>query len=191
MDLDFVKGDMTALIKECQDGAERIRKIVSDLKDFAHPGDRELKYADINRNLDSTLNIVWNELKYKATVNKEYGDLPQVECYPQQLNQVFMNLLVNASQAMEKQGEINLTTRAVDGHVEIKVSDTGVGIPKESLSKIFDPFFTSKDVGKGTGLGLNIAYNIIQKHKGTIEVDSTVGAGTTFTIRIPADEAIA
>jgi signal transduction histidine kinase len=152
---------------------------------FVHPGKQELSYANINHNLDSTLNIVWNELKYKATVKKDYGGIPEVLCYPQQLNQVFMNILVNAAQAIEKQGEMRITTRPDNGHVEIKISDTGGGIPKENLSKIFDPFFTSKEVGKGTGLGLHVAYNIIEKHKGTIEVESKVGEGTTFTIKIP------
>ncbi|MBW1740914.1 MAG: GHKL domain-containing protein [Deltaproteobacteria bacterium] len=186
MDIDFILDDVPNLIKECQEGAERIKRIVIDLKNFAHPGKQKLEYVDINRNLNSTLNIVWNELKYKATVTKEYGDLPQVQCYPQQLNQVFMNILVNAAQAIEKQGEINITTRALeDGKVEITISDTGSGIPKENLSKIFDPFFTTKEVGKGTGLGLNVAYNIIKKHEGTIDVQSEVGKGTTFTIRIP------
>jgi two-component system NtrC family sensor kinase len=187
MDIDFILNDIPSLIKESEEGAERIKKIVADLKDFSHPGKKDPEYADINHNLDSTLNIVWNELKYKATVKKEYGDLPQVKCYPQQLNQVFVNLLVNAAQAIEKQGEINITTRVLDGKVEITISDTGSGIPEENLSRIFDPFFTTKEVGKGTGLGLNVAYNIIKKHKGTIDVQSEVGKGTTFTIRIPVD----
>ncbi|MBW1741634.1 MAG: histidine kinase, partial [Deltaproteobacteria bacterium] len=127
-----------------------------------------------------TLNVVWNELKYKAKVVKEYGDLPQVKCYPQQLNQVFMNLLVNAAQAIEKEGEIRIVTRPVNGYAEIKISDTGMGIPEENLSMIF----------KGTGLGLNVAYNIIKKHNGTIDVESTVGKGTTFTIRIPVQKEV-
>jgi signal transduction histidine kinase len=185
MDIDFILEDIPNLIKESLEGAERIKKIVIDLKDFAHPGEQELECADINHNLESTLNIVWNELKYKATVTKDYGELPEVRCYAQQLNQVFMNILVNAAQAIEKQGEIRIATRAVDGQVEIAISDTGSGIQKENLSKIFDPFFTTREVGKGTGLGLNIAYNIIKKHKGTIDVETEVGKGTTFIIRIP------
>jgi signal transduction histidine kinase len=185
VDLDFILGDTANLIKECQEGAERIKKIVTDLKDFAHPGADKMKYADINKGLDSTLNIVWNELKYKTTVTKEYADLPEVKCYPQQLNQVFMNILLNAAQAIEKEGEIKIVTRAFDGYAEINISDTGMGIPKEKLSKIFDPFFTTKEVGKGTGLGLSVSYNIIKKHNGTIDVESTVGKGTAFTVRIP------
>ncbi|HUU41538.1 MAG TPA: ATP-binding protein, partial [Desulfatiglandales bacterium] len=184
IDLDFILEDTPKLIKECQEGARRIKQIVFDLKDFAHPGDQELKYADINKILDSTLNIVWNEIKYKATVDKNYGDLPDVQCYPQQLNQVFMNVLVNAAQAIEKEGKITIATRALNGRVEIAISDTGVGIPKENIPKIFDPFYTTKDVGKGTGLGLNVAYNIIKKHQGSIYVNSEVGKGTTFTVRL-------
>ena len=185
IDIDFILDDVMNLVGECKDGTERIKNIVLDLKDFAHPGEDKLKFTDINNGIESTLNVVRNELKYKTVVTKDYGDLPLVECYPQQLNQVFMNIFVNAAQAIEKQGEIRITTRGIDDCIEIKISDTGSGIPKENLSKIFDPFFTTKDVGKGTGLGMNIAYNIIKKHKGTIDVESTVGEGTTFTIRIP------
>ena len=187
VDIDFILNDVPDLIKECREGTERIKKIVIALKDFAHPGEDKLKFADINNGIDSTLNVVWNELKYKTTVTKDYGDIPSVRCYPHQLNQVFMNLLVNAAQAIEKQGEIRILTRAFDGYVEIKISDTGKGIPEEDLSKIFDPFFTSKEIGKGTGLGLNVAYNIIQKHKATIDVQSEVGKGTTFSIRLQTD----
>ena len=186
-DVDFIMNDILDLIKDCQEGTERIKKIVLDLKDFAHPGEDKLQTADVNKGIESTLNVVWNELKYKATVTKNYGDLPPVKCYPQQLNQVFMNFFVNAAQAIKDQGEITISTRADDSHVEIKISDTGKGIPKENLVKIFDPFFTTKEVGKGTGLGLNVAYNIIKKHKGTIDVESEVGKGTTFIIKIPVD----
>ena len=185
VDLEFVLKDIFDLIDESKEGAERIKKIVQDLKDFAHPGQDKPKFADINQNIDSTVNVVWNELKYKADVIKDYGDLPRVQCYPQLLNQVFMNLLINAVQSIEKRGEINIKTRADNGYVEIKISDTGSGIPKENLNRIFDPFFTTKDVGKGTGLGLNVAYNIIKKHHGKIDVNSGVGKGTTFTIKIP------
>jgi len=188
IDIDFILDDILDLIKESKEGTERIKKIVLDLKGFAHPGEDKLQTTDINKGIESTFNVVWNELKYKATITKEYGDLPQVQCYPQQLNQVFMNILVNAAQAIEKQGQIRIATRALDGQVEIAISDTGSGIPKKSLSKIFDPFFTTKEVGKGTGLGLNMAYNIIQKHKGNIEVESEEGKGTTFKIRIPIDK---
>lgn len=184
VDIEFIVDDIFKLIAESQDGTQRIKKIVEGLKDFAHPGKDKLQYADINKNLDSTINIVWNELKYKATVKKEYGDLPEVQCYPQQINQVFMNLLVNAAQSIEDKGEIKIETKALSGWVEIKISDNGAGIAKENLLKIFNPFFTTKEVGKGTGLGLNLAYNIIEKHNGTIEVESELGQGTTFTIKL-------
>jgi signal transduction histidine kinase len=187
IDMDFILGDMKSLIEESREGTERIKKIVLDLKDFAHPGEDKLQSADINQCLESTLNVVWNEIKYKATVTKAYGDLPIIQCHPHQLNQVFMNLLVNAGQAIEKKGKIKIATRADNGYVEIEINDTGAGIPKENLSKIFDPFFTTKQVGKGTGLGLNVSYNIIKEHKGTLYVTSTVGKGTTFTIRIPVN----
>jgi signal transduction histidine kinase len=156
-----------------------------DLKNFSHPGEDVLKLADINHNLDSTLNIVWNELKYKATIIKDYGELPQVNCYPQQINQVFMNLLVNAAHAIENKGEIHITTRQSGNHVEIAISDTGQGIAAENLPRIFDPFFTTKAVGKGTGLGLNVSHNIVKKHHGVIDVSSEPGKGTTFTVRLP------
>jgi len=184
-DIDFILEDIMDLISDCKEGSARIKKIVIDLKDFAHPGEDEIQSADINDGIETTLNVVWNELKYKATVNKELGNLPMVKCYPQQLNQVFMNLFVNAAQAIEKQGDISIATKADNGFVEIKIGDTGSGIDKENLSRIFDPFFTTKDVGKGTGLGLNVAYNIIKKHNGTIDVKSQVGKGTVFKIRIP------
>jgi len=187
-DLDFVLKDIFELIEESREGTERIKKIVQDLKDFAHPGQDKPKFADINQNIDSTVNVVWNELKYKADVTKDYGDLPQVQCYPQLLNQVFMNLLINAAQSIEKRGEINIKTRADNGYVKIKISDTGSGIPKENINRICNPFFTTKDVGKGTGLGLNVAYKIIKKHHGKIDAKSVVGKGTTFTIRIPVDD---
>ena len=186
LDIAYILEDIPGLIHESRDGLDRIKKIVLDLKDFSHPGEDVLKMVDINRNLDSTLNIVSNELKYKATITRDYGDLPQVKCYPQQLNQVFMNLLVNAAQAIEKQGEIRIMTRQIGPDVEITISDSGQGIAAENLSRIFDPFFTTKEVGKGTGLGLNVTYNIVKKHHGTIDVASAPDQGAAFTIRIPA-----
>jgi len=187
IDLEFLMSDTVDLIRESREGTDRIKKIVIDLKDFAHPGQQERMTTDLNRNIESVLNIVWNELKYKATVHKNFGDLPPVECYPQQLNQVFMNLLVNAGQAMEAMGEIHITTRAERDHVVIEIGDTGCGIPEADLQRIFDPFFTTKPVGKGTGLGLNVAYNIVKKHGGELTATSRVGVGTTFNIRLPME----
>ena len=187
IDIGYIMEDITDLIGDCREGTDRIKKIVIDLKDFAHPGEDKIQSMDINSGLESTLNVVNNEIKYKATVQKIFRDIPPVKGYPQQLNQVFMNILVNAAQAIEKKGEIVVETRQVQDHVHILISDTGCGVSQENLQKIFDPFFTTKDVGKGTGLGMNIAYNIVKKHKGAIAVDSEVGKGTTFTIKIPVD----
>ena len=187
INIDFIMEDIPNLIKESLEGSARIKKIVIDLKDFSHPGEDELQFSDINKSLDSTLNVVWNEIKYKATVTKRYGNLPLVKCYPQRLNQVFMNILVNAAQAIEANGKITIETLAENGSVKVIISDTGKGISKENLSKIFDPFFTTKEVGQGTGLGLNVAYNIIEKHNGTINVKSIEGKGTTFSISLLVD----
>ncbi len=184
--LDYVLDDARQLIAESLDGTDRVRQIVQNLKSFSRVDEAEYKFAQINDCLESTLNIVWNELKYKATVNREYGELPPVKCYPQQLNQVFMNLLVNAAHAIEKQGEITVTSWAADGCVHVAVKDSGCGIPPEVQKRIFEPFFTTKEVGKGTGLGLSISYDIVKKHGGEIRVESTPGAGTTFTVQIPA-----
>jgi|WetSurMetagenome_2_1015567.scaffolds.fasta_scaffold09229_3 two-component system, NtrC family, sensor kinase len=187
IDIDFLLDDVPKLVSESIEGTKRIKQIVLDLKDFAHPGENELKYSDINKNLDSTLNVVWNEIKYKAVVNKDYGELPLIKCYPQQLNQVFMNILVNAAQSIRKDGMIKIATLAENGHVRVTISDTGCGIPAENIPKVFDPFFTTKEVGKGTGLGLNVAYKIIKKHNGSIIVESKVGEGTVFTISVPVN----
>jgi two-component system NtrC family sensor kinase len=187
IDIGFILKDIPDLIEESREGTERIKKIVMDLKDFAHPGMDKTCEVDINHGIESTLNVVWNELKYNATVTKDLSDLPKIKGYPQQLNQVFMNILVNAGQAMPEKGEIQIRTRASDGHVEIRIQDTGTGISPENLKKIFDPFFTTKEIGKGTGLGLHVVHSIVEKHKGTVEVTSEVGRGTTFTISLPVD----
>ena len=177
--------DFAALIKESREGAERVKRIIINLKEFSHPDKGVIKLADLNAGLESTLNIVWNELKYKSELKKEYGEIPKVLCYPQELNQVFMNILVNAAQAITSKGEIKLKTWAENSHVFVQISDTGAGISAENLTKIFDPFFTTKDVGKGTGLGLSISYGIIKKHNGEIKVESEVGTGSSFTITLP------
>jgi two-component system NtrC family sensor kinase len=183
--IDYIIEDTENLIRESLDGTNRVKRIVQDLKSFSHIDEKEYKISDINAGLDSTINIVWNELKYKSAVKKEYGDIPMTKCNQGQLNQVFMNLLVNAAQAIEKQGEIIVRTRHEGSHIFISVSDNGCGIPKEILNRVFEPFFTTKEVGKGTGLGLSIAYDIVKKHTGEILIESEVGRGTTFTIKIP------
>jgi two-component system, NtrC family, sensor kinase len=187
-DFEFLMSDLTEIFEECLEGTERIRKIVADLKDFAHPEAPERHSADIHQCLDSTINIVWNELKYKAELIKEYGELPPVNCYSHQINQVFVNLLVNAAHAIEKKGIIRIRTQARGENVEVHISDTGHGIPKQIRTRIFDPFFTTKAVGNGTGLGLSMSYGIVQRHHGKILVESEVGKGTCFTVILPIGE---
>jgi signal transduction histidine kinase len=190
-DLPYLREDVPVLLRESNEGLERVRQIVQDLKDFSRiDSNQEWQMADLHRGLDSTLNIVASELRYKAEVVKNYGELPQVECLPSQLNQVFMNLLTNAAQAMgPERGTITVATGTRKGAkgdcVWVRVSDTGSGIRPEHLSKIFDPFFTTKPVGQGTGLGLALCHGIVRKHHGRIEVQSELGRGTTFTITLP------
>ena len=186
-DIDFVMDDLEDLLSESLEGADRVKEIVNELKNFARVDESEIKEADINEGIESTLKVVWNELKYKANITKNLTPLPPIQCFPGQLNQVFMNLLVNAAQAMPDFGEITISTDIKDDNIVIQISDTGQGIPKESIARIFDPFYTTKEVGKGTGLGLSITHGIIKKHNGTIDIDSEVGKGTTFTIHIPVE----
>lgn len=185
--LKFITDDGIEIIKESLEGLDRVRDIVADLKSFSHVNDAEMGDADINQCIDITLKMIWNELKYKCTVNKKYEQLPVLHCFPRQLNQVFMNLLVNAGQAITEKGDINITTCLRDNAIHVSIQDTGDGIKPENLESLFSPFFTTKPIGQGTGLGLSISYNIIQKHGGEITVDSEVGKGTTFTIVLPLD----
>ena len=190
--IDFVLTDLADLIHESLDGAQRVTGIVKNLKSFSHVDDMALVRADLRECLDSTLNIVWNELKYKTKVVKEYEEVPPLECYPQQLNQVFMNLLVNAGQSIDQDGTITIRLQEENDWVVVEVSDTGSGIPPEIQARIFEPFFTTKEVGKGTGLGLSIAYDIVtKKHGGELLVTSEPGCGTTFTVRLPRERAAA
>ncbi len=188
LDLAFLRQDIPQLMNESKEGISRVRKIVQDLKDFSHVDSRqEWRWADLHQGLDSTLNVVNNEIKYKAEVVKEYGELPQVECLPSELNQVFLNLLVNAAHAIAEgeRGRITLRSGSEGERVWIEVADNGSGIAPENLKRIFDPFFTTKPVGRGTGLGLSLSYGIVKKHGGSIEVDSELGRGTTFRIVLP------
>jgi signal transduction histidine kinase len=162
--------------------SKRIAKIVQSLKTFARLDEAEFLKADIHEGLDSTLTLIDHEIKTRITVIKQYGEIPEIECYPNELNQVFMNVLMNAVQAIEQDGQIVIKTYLEDDKVIVKISDDGRGIPPDAMDKIFNPGFTSKGVGVGTGLGLSISYNIIQKHHGEIQVESEVGKGTTFFI---------
>jgi PAS domain S-box-containing protein len=183
--LDYVIEDIKGLITESIDGSERVQKIVNELNCFSRMDEEEYKNADINECIESAINIVWNELKYKSTLKKDYGNLSLTKCYPRQMDQVFVNLLINAAQAIEDQGEIKIKTWEDGRSIWVSISDTGCGIPQDDINKVFEPFFTTKNVENGTGLGLSITYEIVQRHKGEITFESKVGKGTTFTIRMP------
>jgi len=186
IDIDFVAEDILSLIAESQDGIDRVKQIVLSLKDFSRADDGgDFVAADLRQCVESTLNVVNNEIKYKADVRKDFGDVPPVECRPAQIGQVVMNLLVNAAQAIRQRGDITIRTACHEGGALIEVTDTGSGIAPEHINKIFDPFFTTKPVGQGTGLGLSLSYGIVRDHGGWIKADSEIGRGTTFTVWLP------
>ena len=190
VDVDYLIGDLDQLIRESREGAERVCHIIQNLREFAHLDKTEKTPADLNQCLESALSIASNELKYKAEVEKNYALLPQVLCYPQELNQVFINLLVNAAQAIAERGVVSIRTFQEEGWVCAAVADTGQGMSPEVRRRLFEPFFTTKPVGQGTGLGLSTSYNIVvHKHGGELLVDSKEGVGTTFTVRIPVGDA--
>ncbi|WP_301272240.1 ATP-binding protein [Xanthomonas albilineans] len=185
-DIDFISRDLPQLMAESREGIERVTSIVRDLKDFSYSGREDSwKLVDLHSGLESTINIIWNELKYKVILERHYGNLPLVECLPSELNQVYMNLLLNAGQAIGERGTIVVSTGQDGDQVWIEFKDSGAGIPADLLQRIFDPFFTTKPVGSGTGLGLSISYGIVNKHHGRIDVSSSVGEGSTFRIVIP------
>lgn len=199
-DVDFLLTDLAKAIRESQEGSERIRHIVHDLRDFSYPDSGQQILADVNECLESTANIVWPMMKHLVVLEKEYRDLPAVMCFPMQLKQVFMNLLVNAYQSIEERlgeaahrggetGRIQLRTEPRGDHVCVSITDDGIGIDAANLDRIFDPFFTTKKVGSGTGLGLSTTYSIVQRHGGTIRVESTPSDGTTFRVLLPVDGA--
>lgn len=185
VDLHALKEDIEAILTESLQGVERVSRIVRDLNEFSRVDDARWQWADLHEGLDSGLNIVSNAIKYKCRVVKQYGVLPKVQCVPAHLNQVFVNMLMNAAQAIDKDGTITLQTRAQEEEVSISISDTGKGIPTEHLARIFDPFFTTKPPGEGTGLGLSLSYSIVRRHGGRIDVQSVPGRGTTFTVHLP------
>jgi len=185
--IDHIMGDLPELVNESLDGAERIKNIVQSLKGFSRKDDTECTMACIAECLENTINIIWNEVKYKATIKKEFGALPLIRCYPQKLSQVFMNLIVNAAHAIEEHGEIAVSTWQKDNAAYVAITDNGSGIPEQIRDRIFEPFFTTKEAGKGTGLGLSISYQIVRDHGGEITVESAPGKGTTFSVMLPLD----
>ena len=184
-EIDYLRQNLFDLIAESLDGLHRVRDIVQALKDFSHVGSTDWQFSDLHAGIDDTLKMVASEFRNKAQVVKHYGALPPVECLPSQINQVFMNLLVNASHAISKDGVITIATETSGERVTVSISDNGAGIAPENLKRIFEPFFTTKPVGLGTGLGLSVSYNILKKHGGEISVKSVLGVGTTFSVELP------
>ncbi len=186
IELDFIREDLPSLIKSCQEGTERTKNIVMDLKNFSRLDEMVVNDIDLPKEIDTTLNILHNKIKNKIEIVKDYNpDIPIIEGYGGQLNQVFMNILDNACYAIQESGKIYIRLKKEKDYVIIEFEDTGAGIPEEQVKKIFEPFFTTKPVGQGTGLGMSISYKVIQRHNGTISVKSEIGKGTVFTIKLP------
>ncbi|MCB0822531.1 MAG: PAS domain S-box protein [Bacteroidales bacterium] len=185
IDFDFVLSEINHLLDGIGEGAQRTTEIVKGLRNFSRMDEHELKVANINQGIESTLLILHNKIKERIEVTKHFGDIPDIMCYPGQLNQVFMNIINNAAEAIAETGKIDIRTWHENGLIKITITDSGKGIPRNVKNKIFDPFFTTKEVGKGTGLGLSISFGIIEKHNGKIEVISEPGKGSEFIIQIP------
>ncbi len=184
-DFDYLQSDLKDLIDESVSGLQRVIRIIQLLKDFSRSGGDEFAEVDVHQCIESTLNIINNEIKYKATVVKTLNASGTIRGLENQLNQVFTNLLVNASHAIKEKGQITVATRDVDDGIEIEIGDNGVGISEENMKRIFEPFFTTKPVGVGTGLGLSVSHDIVQKHHGSIAVRSEIGKGTVFSVWLP------
>jgi signal transduction histidine kinase len=181
-------GDLHTMIADCREGAERIHSVVQNLRTFSRLDEAEFKKVDIHEGIEATLRLLSRYFNSGAiTLRREYGSLPLVDCYAGQLNQVWMNLLVNAAQAMRGEGSVSVSTESRGDSVTVRIRDTGHGIAPEHLTRIFDPFFTTKPVGEGTGLGLSVTYGIVERHGGTIKVESRPGEGTAFTVTIPVE----
>jgi hypothetical protein len=193
LEYDFLKTEIDDLLNGMEEGSKRTVSIIRGLKTFSRVDESDTKAVDIKEGIDSTLVLINNQLKDHIDVIKDYGDLPMVECYAGQMNQVFLNIINNAAQAIseeedrEEKGKIWISTKHLDEEEKVKISikDNGPGIPDEIRDRIFDPFFTTKPIGQGTGLGLSICYNIVEKHGGTVEVNSSAGEGTEFIITLP------
>jgi signal transduction histidine kinase len=193
IDLEFLDEETPKALSMAQEGVERITRIVQAMKKFSHPGLEERRSVDLNAALDNTVTVAKNEWKYVAEVELDLaGDLPSVPCLPGDMNQVFLNILVNGAHAIAEKvkgttekGVIKVSSRVNGDWAEVRIADSGTGIPEDNRHKIFDPFFTTKDVGKGTGQGLSIAYSIVDKHGGTINFETEKDVGTTFIIQLP------
>ena len=188
-DIAYLLSDYQNLAIETIEGLERVKQIVADLKSFTRQDDGTRTAVDINDCLRAAINILNNQTKYHAQLSVDYGELPEISGYFGKLNQVFVNLIANATQAVEENGQIDIVSRVNNGFIEVVIRDDGHGIDEEHMKYLFTPFFTTKPVGQGTGLGLSISHNAVQEHGGDIRVESTLGVGTTFTGRIPLDKA--
>lgn len=184
-DFDFLRGDMIELIEESRVGLARVSRIVQKLMDFSYVDQSEIQDSDLNTDLENSLQVAWHEIRENIAVMRDYGVLPRVRCVPAQINQVFFNLITNAVQAMAGTGTLTLATRAEPDWVTVSIGDTGSGMSEEALTRIFDPFYTTRPVGQGMGLGLSESYDIVNKHGGRLNVESRPGHGTTFHIRLP------
>jgi two-component system, NtrC family, sensor kinase len=192
IDYEHLFRDLRTIVADCGDGAVRIRDVVQNLRTFSRLDEAELKRVDLHEGIESTIRLLGRYFgSGKTFLVRNYGNLPPVRCFAGQLNQVWMNLLVNAAQALREGGEVSLTTKVSGDMVEVAIADNGCGIDPAERKRIFDPFFTTKAVGEGTGLGLSISYGIVQRHAGTITVESHEGQGSTFTVRIPIEARIA
>ena len=185
IEYDYIVQDLPKLIKSCEDGARRVRDIVLGLRNFSRMEKMGLQEVDLKTIIEDTLSLLVGELKTRVSVHVDFGKVPKVICYANQVNQVLVNIIGNAAQAIEKKGDIWISTRYEGSWAIISVKDNGIGMTEEQKAKIFDPFFTTKEVGKGTGLGLSISYGIIQNHGGEIEVETKKGKGTEFLIKLP------
>jgi len=187
IDIDYILDDLSALLKESQEGAERIQSIVEGLKNFSRQDTSELEILDIHECFNNTFRLLNNEIKHKAELVTNFGVIPTLLGHPGSFGQVLLNLVVNACQAIDDFGKITVTTRTFNSSIIITIEDNGKGIEKDDITRIFDPFFTTKEVGEGTGLGLSISHGIIKKHQGVLEVKSDLGRGTCFTITLPME----
>lgn len=185
---DYIKNDLSELLSESEDGLQRVKKIITSLKDFSHIDEEEFAAADLHKCIETTLSVAQNEIKYKANIIREFGQLPPIDCIASQINQVIMNITVNAAHAIADFGTIHIRTGTRDDKAWIEIEDNGSGIPEDIVKRIFEPFYTTKPIGKGTGLGLSLSQTIIDRHNGTIEIDSRVGRGTKFTIWLPVQQ---
>lgn len=187
-DVNYIINDSRLIFEEVREGLDRVKDIVTNLKSFSRTQSSDRESADVRDCLTSALKIANNKVKYHCEVIQEFTETPLIYCNKNELTQVFLNIIINAAQAIPKQGVITLNTRCSDDYIIIDISDTGIGIPEENLDKIFNPFFTAKPLGVGTGLGLSVSYGIIKDLDGTISAESSPGKGTTFTILIPIDQ---